>query len=239
MNIVHVIEFAKNGSESGGENLYDVWRIGSTSQLCGINLKAPQPQTRKNETKLSWALFSPAVAPARHGLETHGGGWGKAKHDKCDKSGALQGGTVRVRASRSWAHPAPCSEFFYLIGRAANRPRAGMVAQTSRNARGRTAQYRPAHSHPGSFSLSTVSQSLILTQSSQSVRPGSARRNQFSSIRPYPPTCVTQAICDGPVLLFAGPLVSPKKKYPIERTSPGPRGEYRRLRTRKTKDDAA
>ena len=55
-------------------------------------------------------------------LRTHGGGWGKAKRDKCDKSGALQGGTVRVRASRSWARPAPRSEFFYLLGRAANRP---------------------------------------------------------------------------------------------------------------------
>ena len=120
--MVRVIEFAKNGSEFGGQNLFHVWRIGSTSQLRGINLKAPQPQTRKNETKLSWALFSPAVAPARHGLETHGGGWGEKQQDHQDKSGALQGGTVRVRASRSWARPAPRSEFFYLIGRAANRP---------------------------------------------------------------------------------------------------------------------
>ena len=122
MNIVRVIEFAKNGSEFGGQNLFHVWRIGSTSQLRGINLKAPQPQTRKNETKLSWALFPPAIAPATHGLETHGGGWGKAKRDKCGISGALQGGTVRVQASRSWARPAPRSEFFYLIGRAADRP---------------------------------------------------------------------------------------------------------------------
>ena len=120
---MRVIEFAKNGSEFGGQNLFHVWRIGSTSQLRGINLKAPQPQTRKNEMKLSWALFPPAVAPATHGLETHGGpGWGKAKRDKCDKSGALQGGTVRVRAPRSRAHPTPRSEFFYLVGRAANRP---------------------------------------------------------------------------------------------------------------------
>ena len=29
---------------------------------------------------------------------------------------------MRVRASRSWARPAPRSEFFYLIGRAADRP---------------------------------------------------------------------------------------------------------------------
>ena len=55
-------------------------------------------------------------------METHGGGGGKAKLDKIDKSGALQGGTVRVRASRSWARPAPRSEFFYLTGRAANSP---------------------------------------------------------------------------------------------------------------------
>ena len=122
MNIARVIEFAKNGQESVGEHLYDVWRIGSPTGFVDRQLKAPQPQTRKNETKLSWALFSPAVAPARHGLETHGGGWGKAKLDKLDKSGALQGGTVRVRASRSWARPAPRSEFFYLVGRAANRP---------------------------------------------------------------------------------------------------------------------
>ena len=109
---MRVIEFAKNGSESGGENLYDVWRIGSTSQLRGINLKAPQPQTRKNETKLSWALFSPAVAPARHGLETHGGGWGKAKRDKCDKSGALQGGD---RASSGIAFLGPSRAPFRIL----------------------------------------------------------------------------------------------------------------------------
>ena len=59
--MVRVIEFAKNGQEFVGENLYDVWRIGSPTGFVDRQLKAPQPQTRKNETKLSWALFSPAV----------------------------------------------------------------------------------------------------------------------------------------------------------------------------------
>ena len=118
MNIVRVIEFAKSGLESGGENLYDVWRIGSTSQLRGINLKDLQPQSGIYKEKIEKLK----CLAAWHGLETHGGGWGKAKLDKLDKSGALQGGTVRVRASRSWARPAPRSELFYLLGRAANRP---------------------------------------------------------------------------------------------------------------------
>ena len=115
---MRVIEFAKNGSEFGGQNLFHVWRIGSTSQLRGINLKDLQPQSGIYKEKIEKLK----CLAAWHGLETHGGGWGKAKLDKLDKSGALQGGTVRVRASRSWARPAPRSEFFYLIGRAADRP---------------------------------------------------------------------------------------------------------------------
>ena len=49
-------------------------------------------------------------------------GWGETNRDKSDKSGAPQGGTVRVRSLRSWARPAPRSEFFYWIGRARDRP---------------------------------------------------------------------------------------------------------------------
>ena len=99
---------------------FQVWL--DTFQLCGINLKDLQPQSGIYKEKIEKLK----CLAAWHGLETHGGGWGKAKLDKLDKSGALQGGTVRVRASRSWARPAPRSEFFYLIGRAANRPNGDM-----------------------------------------------------------------------------------------------------------------
>ena len=91
-------------------------------------------------------------------LGTHGGGWGKAKLDKLDKSGALQGGTVRVRASRSWARPAPRSEFFYWLGRAANRPApVRRTAQEEPAAVGADAQLSETQSHPvrGSPSQST------------------------------------------------------------------------------------
>jgi hypothetical protein len=128
LNIVRVIEFAKNGSEFGGQNLFHVWRIGSTSQLRGINLKDLQPQSGIYKEKIEKLK----CLAAWHGLGTHGGGWGKAKLDKLDKSGALQGGTVRVRASRSWARPAPRSEFFYWLGRAANRPSSQGVHQPLR-----------------------------------------------------------------------------------------------------------
>ena len=37
---------------------------------------------------------------------------------------------MRVRASRSWACPSPRSEFFYLIGRAANRPLSELSHQS-------------------------------------------------------------------------------------------------------------
>ena len=83
-----------------------------------INLKDLQPQSGIYKEKIEKLKY----LAAWHGLGTHGGGWGKAKRDKCDKSGALQGGTVRVQASRSWARPAPRSEFFYLLGRAEDRP---------------------------------------------------------------------------------------------------------------------
>ena len=84
--------------------------------------KNPPATKRKIGIKLAECTSISVFTPVWHGLGTHGGGGGKAKRDKCDKSGALQGGTVRVRASRSWARPAPRSEFFYLLGRAANRP---------------------------------------------------------------------------------------------------------------------
>ena len=78
-----------------------------------------QPQTHHSRKK---GRKNENIRPACHGLGTHGGGWGKKQQDQRDKSGALQGETVRVRASRSWARPAPRSELFYLIGRAPNRP---------------------------------------------------------------------------------------------------------------------
>ena len=81
-----------------------------------------QPQTCQLQRKDSECTSISVFTPVWHGLGTHGGGWGKTQHDKNDKCGALQGGTVRVRASRSWARPAPRSEFFYWLGRAANRP---------------------------------------------------------------------------------------------------------------------
>ena len=84
-----------------------------------------QPQTHQLQRKYSECTKNENYRAIRYGLETHGGGWGETKRDKCDKSGALQGGTMRVRASRSWARPAPRSEFFYLVGRAADRPFCG------------------------------------------------------------------------------------------------------------------
>ena len=54
-------EWAKYEVLVASTRKYDVWRIGSPTGFVDRQLKAPQPQTRKNETKLSWALFSPAV----------------------------------------------------------------------------------------------------------------------------------------------------------------------------------
>ena len=74
---------------------FQVWL--DTIGYVGINLKDLQPHSGIYKEKIEKLKCQAAW----HGLETHGGGWGKAKHDKNDKCGALQGGTVRVRASHS------------------------------------------------------------------------------------------------------------------------------------------
>ena len=92
------------------------------NKISNCLFKNPPATKPKIGNKLAECTSISVFTPVWHGLGTHGGGWGKKQQDKRDKSGALHKGTVRVRASHSWARPAPRSEFFYWVGRAANRP---------------------------------------------------------------------------------------------------------------------
>ena len=74
----------------------------------GIYLKDLQPPSGTYKEKIEKLKFYHAW----HGLGTHGGGWGKAKCDKCDKSGALQGGD---RASSGIAFLGPSRAPFRIL----------------------------------------------------------------------------------------------------------------------------
>ena len=66
-----------------------------------------------------------------HGLGIHGGG-GRGKTNRTNRADArpyIRPGAMCVWASQSWARPAPRSKFFYLTGRAANRPSSHMYTE--------------------------------------------------------------------------------------------------------------
>ena len=65
----------------------------ATSPVAIRGFKNPPATKRKKGIKLAECTSISVFTPFGHGwVGTHGGGWGKAKRDKCDKSGALQGG---------------------------------------------------------------------------------------------------------------------------------------------------